>query len=202
MSEVAVSRKPLPVSSKSHHPSGWWGMLALVATESALFAYLLFCYFYLAAHAIDPWPPHGLPKLDFAVPSTIIMIAGSLIMWWGERGIRRGNNRQLRISLGATSLLGLGFLALQFIEWSNKPFQLTSSAYSSSYFIITGFDMAHVAVGVIMMLVLLIWSCLHYFDENRHSAVPIGVIYWHFVTIVWLAVFFTFYIAPRLGAIP
>ena len=53
--------------------------------------------------------------------------------------------------------------------------------------------------GVLMLASLLLWTVLGHFDENRHSAVSIGVIYWHFVTAVWIAVFFTFYIAPRLG---
>jgi len=50
-----------------------------------------------------------------------------------------------------------------------------------------------------MLAVLLLWTALGYFTADRHSAASIGVMYWHFVTIVWLAVFFTFYITPRLG---
>jgi heme/copper-type cytochrome/quinol oxidase subunit 3 len=33
------------------------------------------------------------------VPGTLILIAGSVVMWWGERGIKRGNRRQLMIGL-------------------------------------------------------------------------------------------------------
>jgi heme/copper-type cytochrome/quinol oxidase subunit 3 len=67
------------------------------------------------------------------------------------------------------------------------------------YFTITGFHMLHVIVGLLMLAVLLLWTAFGYFCADRHSAVSIGVMYWHFVTIVWLAVFFTFYITPRLG---
>ena len=45
---------------------------------------------------------------------------------------------------------------------------------------------------------MLVWSALGYFDRRRHAPMLIGAIYWHFVDAVWLAVFFTFYIAPRL----
>jgi len=199
MVEVGVSRSTLPVGSKAHHASGWWGMLTVIATEATLFAYLLFSYFYIASHAIGEWPPHGLPKLNLAIPGTIVLVAGSFTMWWGERGINRNRPIQLLIGLGASLLLGIAFIVLEAREWAAEPFHLTSGVYSSLYFTITGFHLAHVLVGLLVLSVLFIWTTLDYFDANRHSAVSIGVLYWHFITIVWLAVFFTFYIAPRLG---
>jgi len=199
MTEVAISESTLPVGSKGHHASGWWGMLAVIATEASLFAYLLFSYFYLASHAVAPWPPHGPPSLRIAIPGTLILIAGSVTMWWGERGIERGKPRQLMIGLAITLALGVAFIALQGFEWNGAPFTLTSSVYSSLYFTITGFHILHVIVGLLMLGVLFLWTAFDYFDADRHSAASIGVIYWHFVTIVWLAVFFTFYIVPRLA---
>lgn len=199
MAEVAVSRKVLPVGSKSHHASGWWAMLTLVATEGALFAYLLFSYFYIASHSHAPWPPYGAPKLQIAVPDTIILILGSFTMMWGEHGIRRGNRRRLMAGVAATLVLGIVFIALQGVEWHAKPFTFATGVYSSLYFTITGFHLAHVFVGLLVLAVLLVWTAFDYFGATRHAAVSIGVIYWHFVTIVWLFVFFTFYIAPRLG---
>lgn len=120
-------------------------------------------------------------------------------MWWGERGIERGRRWQLVAGLLLSLLLGIAFIVLEGIEWAGKPYTLSSSVYSSLYFTITGFHLAHVLVGLLILAVLLLWTSLDYFDEHRHSAVSIGVIYWHFVTVVWLAVFFTFYIVPRLG---
>jgi len=81
MVEVGVSRTTLPVGSKAHHASGWWGMLTVIATEATLFAYLLFSYFYIASHAIGAWPPHGMPKFSLAIPGTIVLVAGSVTMW-------------------------------------------------------------------------------------------------------------------------
>jgi cytochrome c oxidase subunit 3 len=199
MVELGVSRTVLPVGSKGHHASGWWGMLTVIATEATLFAYLLFSYFYIASHALGAWPPQGIPKLTLAIPGTIGLVAGSVTMWWGERGIERGNSMQLMIGLTVSVLLGIAFIVLEACEWAGEPFHLTSGVYSSLYFTITGFHLAHVLVGLLLLMVLFLWSALGYFDAKRHSAISIGVLYWHFITIVWLAVFFTFYIAPRLG---
>jgi heme/copper-type cytochrome/quinol oxidase subunit 3 len=197
MTEAAVART-LPVGSKGRHASGWWGMLSVIATEATLFAYLLFSYFYIASHAVTTWPPHGPPGLGLAIPGTLVLVAGSGTMWWGERGIARGRAVQLMAGIGLSLLLGIAFIAMEGIEWAGEPFHLASGVYSSLYFTITGFHLAHVVVGLAMLAVLLAWTALGCFDAERHSAVSIGVLYWHFVTIVWLAVFFTFYIAPRL----
>lgn len=199
MTEIAISKTTLPVGSKGHDASGYWGMLTLLATEAALFAYLLFSYFYIASHAPAPWPPHGAPSLDLAIPGTIVLLAGSVTMWWGERGIERGRVGQLVAGLIVSMVLAIAFMVLEGIEWAGKPFTLSTDVYSSLYFTITGFHLAHVLVGLLILGSCLLWTLLGHFDENRHSAVSIGVIYWHFVTAVWIAVFFTFYIAPRLG---
>lgn len=199
MVDIALSSTTLPVGSIGRDASGWWGMLTLIATEAALFAYLLFSYFYIASHAPAPWPPKGAPSLDLAIPGTLVLLAGSVTMWWGERGIERGRNGQLIGGLVLSMALAIAFIVLEGIEWAGKPFTLSTDAYSSLYFTITGFHLAHVLVGLLILGSILLWTLLGHFDANRHSAVSIGVIYWHFVTAVWVAVFFTFYLAPRLG---
>lgn len=197
--EAMDLRAPLPVGSRGRLSSGWWGMWSVVATEAALFAYLLFSFYYVASQAHGPWPAAGLPKLRIALPDTIILIAGSATVWWGERGVRRGHKGQLRLGLAATLVLGIIFLALQGLEWRDKTFTPASHAYGSLYFTITGFHMAHVVAGLVMLAFLLLWSLLGYFDVRRHSAVSIGAVYWHFVTVVWLFVFATIYVSPYLG---
>ena len=93
----------------------------------------------------------------------------------------------------------MAFLVVQYFEWAGKPFSLASSSYSSLYFTVTGFHMAHVVVGVIMLWALFVWSLMGYFNRVRYAHIHIGALYWHFVDAVWLAVFFTFYITPLLG---
>jgi cytochrome c oxidase subunit 3 len=191
--------RPLPVGSVGRLSSGWWGMWCVIATEAALFAYLLFSYFYIAAQAHAPWPPDGPPKLGIALAGTVILLAASGTVWWGERGIMNGRPGQLRLGLAATLVLGVVFLGLQLLEWSHKSFTPAKNVYGSLFFTITGFHMVHVAAGLLMLLVLLVWSFMGYFDQRRHSALSIGAIYWHFVTAVWLAVFATLYLSPYAG---
>ena len=134
----------LPVGSKGRLSSGWWGMWTIIGTETALFAYLLFSYFYLASQIHGAWPPDGLPKLHIAVPDTFVLIIGSVTMWWGERGIRAGRSGQLLLGIAATLVLGVVFLGLQMVEWHAKPYGIETNVYGSIYFTVTGFLMVHV----------------------------------------------------------
>ena len=43
------------------------------------------------------------------------------------------------------------------------------------------------------------WSAAGLYAPRRHEPVSIVVAYWHFVDVVWLAVFFSFYLSPYLG---
>lgn len=197
--EALYGGEPLPVGSKGRLSSGWWGMVTLIATETALFAYLLFSYFYVASQNGGAWPPGGPPKVYLAILGTIVLMLGSVTMWWGEKGIRAGRQRQLLIGLGASVLLGVAFVALEGIEWSHKNFTPQTNDYGSLYFTVTGFHLTHVLVGVLMLMMLFVWTLLGYFGVRRHSTVSIAVMYWHFVTAVWVAVFLTFYISPYLA---
>jgi cytochrome c oxidase subunit 3 len=197
--EALYRGEALPVGSKGRLSSGWWGMITVIATETALFAYLLFSYFYIASQNGGAWPPGGLPKLDLAIAGSVVLVLGSVTMWWGEKGIRAGRQSQLLIGLGASVLLGLAFVVLEGIEWSHKGFTPKTDVYGSLYFTVTGFHLTHVIVGVLMLAMLFVWTLLGYFGVRRHSTVAIAVMYWHFVTAVWVAVFLTFYVSPYLA---
>jgi cytochrome c oxidase subunit 3 len=201
MADHVPLRGKLPVGAIGTRASGWWAMLFVIFTEGSLFAYLLFSYYYLAAqpHLPGTFPEGGMPSLSLALPNTIILLLSSVAVAWAQAGVERDRKGQLMLGLAISLLLGITFLVVQYFEWAEKPFTLASSSYASLYFVITGFHMAHVVVGVFILVALLTWSALGYFDNVRFTHVHVGGIYWHFVDAVWIAVFFTFYITPLLG---
>lgn len=200
MSETVALERPLPVGGVGTHGSGWWGLLAMLVTEACLFGYLLFAYFYLAAQSTAVWPPEGPPDLRMPIVATLLLLFSSVLVWLGERCVRRGSLRWAIVWL----LGGLGcggvFALIQVGEWQKKPFGLTSHTYGSLYFTITGFHLVHVIVGLAILALLVLWAGLGYFDANRHGAVRIGAMYWHFVDAVWLFVFTALYLTPYLFA--
>jgi heme/copper-type cytochrome/quinol oxidase subunit 3 len=199
MSEIALARDTLPAGSVSYRSAGWWAMMYAIASEAALFGYLLFSYYYFAIQPhVAKWPPEPM-GFKLSVPNTIILVLSSVAVWWAERGLRKDVRWQQASGLLVGIVLGLVFVAIQVFEWKGRSFSISSHPYGSLYFTITGFHMAHVIVGLLILLALLIWVLFGYFGPERDAPMSLGAIYWHFVDVVWLTVFFTFYITPHLG---
>lgn len=196
--ELAAERRILPVGSTDGREMGWWGMMTLIATEASLFGYLLFGYYYFAAQFGRSWLPEKLPEFRLSLPNTLILIASSVAVWWAERAIRRSRRGPAVAGLAVAILLGFAFMAIQLLEWSRKDFSLATNSYGSFYFVTTGFHMAHVAAGLLMLLAVAVWTALGWFDGRRHAPVSIAAVYWHFVDAVWLGVFFSYYVFPQV----
>jgi cytochrome c oxidase subunit 3 len=200
MVEAALSQpQNLPVGPIRRHGIGWWGAGTLIASEAALFAYLLFSYYYLGATNPEGWLLEPAPSLKLALPNTILLLASSVAAWFGERGILSMKRGQTLIGFGIAFLMGLTFAAVQVLEWRAKTYGLGASSYASLYFVTTGFHMAHVLVGLLVLAALFLWTTLDYFSPRRRLVVSAGVLYWHFVDVVWAFVFITYYVTPYLG---
>jgi cytochrome c oxidase subunit III len=193
-----TSAHALPIGSVDTRASGWYGMLGLITTEGALFGFLLFSYFYYAVQLPPTWTPETHPSLIFALPATIVMLLSSAAIWWAQRSFHLGVASRYRAGLILAIVLGLAFVVLELLEWRSKPFSLSDSLYSSLYFTTTGIDLVHLLVGIVAIAAVLAWSLLGYIDARRDAAVIIVSAYWYFVTVVWLAVFVTFYLSPYL----
>jgi heme/copper-type cytochrome/quinol oxidase subunit 3 len=198
MVETGYPDTALPVAYRGHNSLGWWGVATLVATEASLFAYLLFSYYYMAFQKGPGWSPEPHPSVVLSGPNTVILLLSSLAAWWGEKGVKQGRRGRHLAGLGIAIVLGLLFLAIQVMEWKAKPFRPASGSYGSLFFTITGFHMAHVIAGVVILMVVFGWSLAGYFNPRRYESVSLGTLYWHFVDAVWLLVFFTFYISHYL----
>ena len=194
----SIADRPLPIASDGQNSTAWLGLLCLIATEGSLFAYLLFGYAYFGVQQPASWLPTTDPSLTYALPGTVVLLSSSGTIWWSEQGMKKGDPRQHLIGLAATIALGIGFAVLEVLDWRSQPFSLSSRAYGSFYFVITGFHMAHVVVGVALLTAVLAWSSAGYFNKRRHIHLTISGAYWHFVDVVWVFVFTTFFIVPHL----
>jgi len=200
VADIALSQpQNLPVGPIRRHGIGWWGAGTLIASEASLFSYLLFSYYYLGATNPSGWLLETAPSLKLALPNTVLLLASSALAWIGERGILAMRRAQALLAFGAAFLMGVAFAAVQFLEWRVKTYGLGASSYASLYFVTTGLHMAHVLVGLAVLAALLLWTALDYFSPRRRLVVSAGVIYWHFVDIVWVFVFGTYYLTPYLG---
>ncbi len=189
----------LPVGANGRRSSGWWGVCMLIFTEASLFGYLLVAYYYLWSQTRQHWPPEGLPKVTISGINTLILLSSSGFVYMAERCIRNNRRKMTTFWLAFAALAGVVFVGIQLGEWHRKPYGLSSNLYGSLYFTITGFHMLHVIAGLFVLGFLSLWTWLGYFDERRYEAISIGGLYWHFVDVVWLFVFSSFFIAPYIA---
>lgn len=196
MPKPVLAKEMLPVRGSGMLATGWWGMLCLIATEGILFAYLIFSYAYLGVQAPGGWPPGGAPSIRLALPNTILLLASSLVLEIGHWRFKSGRDKSTTPVLVITALMGALFVWVQLREWSDKGFGITDSSYSSIYFTLTGFHLAHVVAGIIALLVLAFWGWQQRLVRGGLHLL-LGRIYWHFVDVVWVVVFITIYLVPQ-----
>ncbi len=70
--------------------------------------------------------------------------------------------------------------------------------YSSAFYTITGIHGLHVLIAVIMGLFITARAFLGHFRSDRHVAVSVVALYWHFVDVVWLFIFASLYLSPHV----
>jgi cytochrome c oxidase subunit 3 len=172
------------------------GMVLFIASEVMFFGGLFAAYFNIRADAGTHWPPAGLERLHATLPAifTGVLLLSSVTMHLGVLAIRRGNVKALSRWVGLTLLLGIIFLCGQVYDYAHLDFTIRDGVYGSTFFTLTGFHGAHVFGGGIYLFIVLIRSMSGQFSKAHHAAVEGASMYWHFVDVVWVALFFTLYV--------
>lgn len=195
---VVPAAERLPRTGVGENAPGWWGMVLLCATEAALFGYFLVSYFYLHGAAVS-LAAEGGKHASLVLPAvmTVLLVSSSVALRWGEKAIERGDRNRLMLALAVTIALGVAFLATQAVEYARSGHTPQTDAYWSAFFAITGVHGAHVAAGLLMLIMNLVRASLGHFTSDRRLAVQTGALYWHTVDAVWLAIFTSLYLVPR-----
>jgi heme/copper-type cytochrome/quinol oxidase subunit 3 len=93
----------------------------------------------------------------------------------------------------------IGGQIYEFTTFYNEGLTLTTSPFSSSFFVLTGFHGAHVSVGILMLLALVGMSLAGRLSTDGSRKVELIGLYWHFVDIVWIVIFTVIYLIPTEG---
>lgn len=160
-----------------------------LASELMFFGGLFASYFTIRAQT-PVWPPPGV-HLDILRDGlfTLVLVSSSFTMQMGERHLHKGNRSQARRWIVLTLVLGLVFLGNQALEWFTLDFTATTHAYGSLFFSMTGFHGLHVLLGLVVMVALLGRIVGPGPDPGDGPAAQVITFYWHFVDVVWLALF-------------
>ena len=189
----------------AHPPSGLesldmrkLGMWIFLGSDCVFFASLITTSFVNRAliFAGDPHPHHVL-GINFTAVLAFILLGSSLTMVLSLAGFQRNDITAGRNWLLATAILGTLFLTGQALEFSNLAHEgvtLSSGLFGQCFLIMTGFHGTHVFIGVIWLLSCWLFAGTGRFNAKNFMGVEIAGLYWHFVDLVWVAIFTLIYL--------
>lgn len=174
------------------------GVIVWLASELMFFAGLFGIYFTARAVHDGPWPP-AETHLDmwYDLVFTVILILSSFTcqfgVWAAERGDVFGLRRWYIISflMGLTFVLGQSF---EFYTMASEGTTLSSSAYGTVFYMTTGFHGLHVIGGLVAFILLIARTKMSKFTPAQATSAIVVSYYWHFVDVIWIALFATIFI--------
>ena len=181
---------PLPVRA---HPLVL-GTVLFLASELMFFAALFAAYYDLRANRGSwPPPPHHSDLLGASI-GTLALAIGSIVMIAATRAMDRKNWLAARAWTQSAIAAALAFVGVALYGYSRDPFSISTNAYGTVYYTITGFHLLHVIAGIGVLLAILFGMRSPALRANCRAGTEAMTYYWHFVFVVWLGIFTTVYI--------
>jgi len=176
------------------------GVALFIVSEAFFFLAIFWAYFH---SALSPtvelgaqWPPMGIEAINaFELPllNTVLLLASGVTVTYAHHCLIQGNRNGALYGGLFTVILAIIFTGFQGVEYSVSSFTISDGAFGSCFYFGTGFHGLHVIIGTLFLGVGF-WRLLAYhLTENHHLGLEAGILYWHFVDVVWLFLFLSVY---------
>jgi cytochrome c oxidase subunit 3 len=175
------------------------GTIVWLSSELMFFAGLFAMYFTARAQVgpTEGWPtPPADLKVGYALIFTIVLVSSSFTCQLGVFAAERGDVFGLRRWYSLTLVMGLVFVLGQVNEFRNTVNEgttISSDAYGTVFYMTEGFHGLHVIGGLLAFVFLIARTKMSKFTPAQATAAIVVSYYWHFVDVVWVALFATIY---------
>jgi cytochrome c oxidase subunit III len=207
---AAHAADPAHIDTSTGLDSRKMAFWTFIGSECVLFGGLIATYMaYKGASLTGPYPhatvlpdgteAPGILDIPLTSLSTFILLMSSLAMVLALAAVQRNNRKGAIIWLGTTALLGsifLGFQVYEFTHFWGLGLTLSTNLFGSTFYTLTGFHGAHVLVGVIYLLTLMVLAIKGRLGPEKSLNVELAGLYWHFVDVVWIVIFPLVYLIP------
>jgi len=174
-------------------------MWLFLGSDCLLFGGLISTYMLYRGRHSGSIGPDQVYDIPFTSVSSFVLLMSSLTMVLAVSAVTRGDDRNTKLWLTATALLGATFVGGQVYEFTvfyREGLGYTTSLFASSFYTLTGFHGAHVTVGIIMLMALVGMIQRNRIPGDKAETVELIGLYWHFVDIVWIVIFTLVYLIP------
>ena len=197
MNHTAVSDAHHSAPTSTGLPHRKLMMWAFLASDCMFFGALMSTYVIYHGRSLQGPYPLDVFDLELTTLSTFVLLMSSLTMVLTLVAIQRDQRRLFQFWVSLTILCGMVFLGFQVYEFSHfahEGLSLQGSLFGSSFFTLTGMHGIHVSIGVLWLTSLLVYSFRGGLSAERALDVEIAGLYWHFVDVVWIAIFTVVYL--------
>src|SRR5690554_3026085 len=182
-----INNDDITVESKAKKFALWLFIIA----SFMIFASLSSGFIVYTASGIDKGLKVILPNAF--VLSTALIVASSISMHLAFRAAKQANYAKQRIYLLITILLGIGFFFSQFHAWNvlieQGVYFVNYNASQSFIYVFTGFHLAHIIAGVIVLLIVLLHKLGKLPQARNIFRMELAALFWHFLDILWIYIY-------------
>jgi cytochrome c oxidase subunit III len=183
------------------------GTIVWLGSEVMFFAGLFAIYFTLRSTSPELWAQQSAHlNVPYALINTIVLVLSSVTCQMGVFAAERfqpyktGNSP---LKWGMTEwfflsfALGAIFVSGQVWEYAQlvtEGMPIESSPYASAFYLTTGFHALHVTGGLIAFLLVIgrAYAVKNFGRKEMTTSIVVSY-YWHFVDVVWIALFAVIY---------
>ncbi len=192
------------------------GMWLFLATEMLFFGGLFLLYvIYRSSHVAGVAAGSRESELVIGTINTVLLTTSSAVFSFGHGAIKLGGNRKLFWSCIVTLLLGVAFLGLKILEWSDdldkhlfpgSHFAIQGAhadgaqLFWSFYWVATGLHGAHLIGGLVLVSWIAVRARRRHFSIGYNTPVAVVGLYWTFVDVVWVILYPLIYLVDRAGS--
>jgi cytochrome c oxidase subunit 3 len=176
------------------------GVMLFIVSEALFFLAIFWAFFH---SALTPtvelgaqWPPIGIEPINpFELPllNTVILLSSGATITYAHHSLISGDIKGALYGSIATVLLAIIFTVFQGIEYNVSSFTISDGAFGTCFYFGTGFHGLHVIIGTLFLLVGLSRTFAYHLTDNHHVGLESGILYWHFVDVVWLLLYISVY---------
>jgi cytochrome c oxidase subunit 3 len=178
--------------------SSYVGIIVALASWGMMFASLFFAYAVIRTRAVA-WPPLGSPRLPTGIAwgSTAAIVASSVTFDRALASLRKGAAKRFEKLIAVTIFLGVTFLQLQFLVWSQVRglgVYMSGGIYGSIFYGFTYLHAAHILVGLGVVGFIYRKARKGLYSPHNWFGVRSAAYFWHFVGAIWLVMFVTLFL--------
>lgn len=189
-----MTREQEEVHIRDRKMLGFWVYLM---TDCVLFATLFAVFAVLRVGTAGGPTGAELFDMNFVLVETMLLLTSSFTVGLAVLAAKYGHKVQSIVWLVITFLLGVAFLAMEIYEFSHLIHigaDWTRSAFLSSFFILVGTHGAHILVGLLWLIVVVVRLLRYNFKRGDVFRLSLFSVFWHFLDVIWIFIFTIVYL--------